>query len=243
MLLLNVAKAPPPNIIPQILPRAIFLQYNFIAVIVSICFFAVSVPIITFFLMVHFEKTQVQEYVYFIFFLAGCLTELTRLFIPVFDLWNSNSSFLISSTRLLLFGRTLAPASFLFPALFSVSRQNQETGRNVIILIALAGIFALFIPVNTAHIMPDCTVEIGYRSLLSVFTMAIYLLSLLSLLIASQGAGREQKLLAVGYALFFAGYLILTGIQPILMLAIGIILFVTGVYLYLRNLQQLYMWK
>jgi hypothetical protein len=138
---------------------------------------------------------------------------------------------------------TLASVSFLFPALLSVSRQKQEAGRNAIILIALAGIFALLIPVNTAHILPNCTVEIGYRSILSLFTMTLYLLSFFSLLIAAWGSGREQKLIAAGYALLYAGYLILSGIQSVTMLIIGLILFSLGVYLYLSNLHRLYMWK
>ena len=244
MLLSGTAASPPENILSQILPDTpAFFSYSFTSVLISISFLAISVPIITDFVMVNFEKTQVQEYVYFILFLGGCLCELTRLFIPVFDLWETNSTFLFSSARLLVFGRTLTAGSFLFPSLFSVSRQNQETGRNVLILIALSGIFALLIPLNTARILPDCTVATGYKSMLSIFTLSLFLLTLVSLLIASQGAGREQKMLAAGYALLFAGYRVLSGIQSISILVLGLILFSIGIYIYLSNLHRLYMWK
>jgi hypothetical protein len=236
--------APPKNITAHIISSAPFLfSYNFTAVILSICFLTLAVPIVTLLLIINFEKTQTQEYAYFIFFLAACLTEISRLFIPIFGLWDANSAFLISAARLLLFGRALAPITFLFPALFSISGQNPDTGRNIIILLAVAGIFAALIPVNTAHILPDCTVEIGYRSVLRIYTAIIYLLSFVSFLIAAGNGGKEQRLLARGYALLFAGYLLLINMQSLFMLVVGVILFIVGIYIYLSNLHKLYIWK
>jgi hypothetical protein len=237
-------QSPPKNITAHIISSATLLfSYNFTAVILSITFLTLSVPIITLLLIINFEKTKAQEYAYFIFFLAACLTEITRLFIPIFGLWDANSSFLISMARLLLCGRTLAPITFLFPALISTSGQNSNTGRNIIILLAVSGLFSALIPVNTAHILPDCTVETGYRSVLRIYTSLIYLLSFVSFLIAAGSGGREQRLLAIGYALLFAGYLLLINMQSIFIFVVGVILFTGGVYIYLSNLHKLYMWK
>jgi hypothetical protein len=220
-----------------------FFDYRFSAVILSICFLTLAAPVITCLVMVSFEKTQTQEYVFFIFFLGACLTEVIRLFIPIFDLWDSNSEFLIAACRLWLFGRILAPASFLISALFSTTRQSQDTGRNVIILAALAGVFAALIPVNTAHILPDCTVETGYSDFLSTSGGIVYFLALISLLPSARHGGREQRLMTTGYAVLAAGYIVLTGAMSFFSLLAGIGLFSAGIYLYVTNLHKLYMWN
>ncbi|MDR3284927.1 MAG: hypothetical protein LBS97_07105 [Treponema sp.] len=220
-----------------------FFAYRFYAVVCSVCFLVISVPVITCLMIFNFEKTQAQEYVFFMFFLGACLTEISRLFIPVFGLWENNSSFLISSARILLFGRMLAPASFLFPVLFSSARQNQDTERNVIALVALSGVFAVLTPVNTAHILPNCTVETGQATLFTFYVAIMYILSFLSLAIMARHGGREQRLMTLGYAILFAGYLILTGALSFGAFVVGAVFFVTGVYAYLGNLHKLYMWN
>ena len=90
--------------------------YNYYSVLASSIFLTISAPLVTFLMLQHFEKTQAQECLYFAIFLFACLTESTRLCIPLFNLWHGNSGLLSGLTRSLVFGRLLAPAAFFFSA-------------------------------------------------------------------------------------------------------------------------------
>jgi hypothetical protein len=244
MALAGVSKGPSPAVLAQASQGgAAFFSYQFYVVIAGICFFALAVPTLTWLLIINFEKTQAPEYVFFVFFLVACLFELVRLLIPVLNLWDSMSAMVRVSARILLFGRLLGPASFLFPAVYAVNRKDSDIGRNILILVAVCGIFALLTPVNMGHILPVCAVETGYQGFLRLFVLMVSLLSVVSFIIAARPGGREQRLLAAGYVLLFAGYLILLSVQSFFALFTGILLFTAGVYIYLTNLHNIYMWN
>jgi hypothetical protein len=215
--------------------------YSFPAVLISICFLTVSVPVITGLMMAHFAKTQSQECLYFALFLLACLTESIRLFIPFLGLWKSNASFLITSTRIFFFGRLLAPASFLFSSIFSIVGQTQGSERNSGVLFAVTGVIALLIPVNTTRILPNCTVGIGFIPFFWVYELTLAVLTFVSLLLEAQNNGPERKRLAMGFLLLFTGYILLIQTLSMFSLALGIIFFASGVYLYLVNLHQTYL--
>jgi len=215
--------------------------FSFPAVLVSISFLSAAVPIVIGFVMVHFAKTQSSECLYFTLFLLACLTETTRLFIPFFDLWVNNSSMLITSVRILFFGRLMAPLSFLFSSIFTMEGQTQGAERNSAFLFAVAGIIALLVPVNTTRILPNCTVEIGFTAFFWIYECVLAALTFISLLIQAKSSGPPGRILALGFLFLFLGYIILLGTQTIAALCLGMLCFSLGVYLYLVNLHKIYL--
>jgi hypothetical protein len=215
--------------------------WDFRAILASIIFLTLSVPVVTFLMIVHFEKTQAQECVYFTLFLFSCLSESTRLFIPLLDLWESNATFLIAMTRLLLFGRLLAPAAFLFNALSAIPGQNRDTDRNALMLAALSGIIATLIPINITKVLPYCVVETGFPALFRTYQIFLFLLTLLALAVQLRQNGKEHLFLLAGVFTLFTGYLILINAASWLEFALGLLAFAGGVYVYLVNLHKTYL--
>jgi hypothetical protein len=214
--------------------------YHFGAVLASIIFLTINAPIVTFLMILHFEKTQAQECLYFAIFLFSSLTEAARLCIPLFNLWQGNSTFLISIARVLVFGRLLAPTAFLFSAVFAIIQQNRDVERNALVLVATAAIIATLIPVNTTQVLPTCIVETGFASFFTTYNLCLYVLTSLCLLVQTKNAGAEHKFLLLGFILLYAGYLILIRTASWLEFALGFIAFVFGNFLYLVNLHKSY---
>jgi hypothetical protein len=214
--------------------------YNFYSVLASIVFLTITAPIVTLLIILHFEKTQAQECLYFAIFLFACLTEVTRLCVPLFNLWQGNSAFLINITRMLIFGRLLAPTAFLFSAVFAIIQQNRDVERNVMVLIAAAGIIATLIPVNTTRVLPTCIVETGFASFFNTFNLCLYVLTILCLLVQTRNAGMEHKFLLLGFILLYAGYLLLIHTASWREFGLGFATFSAGTFLYLVNLHKSY---
>jgi hypothetical protein len=214
--------------------------YSPLAVLGAIGFMVIAVPVCSLLVIRHFGKTQAPECFYYALFLAACLTEVTRLFIPLFDLWTGSTAILTTLTRLLFFGRLVAPAAFLFSSVFAMFRQYREEERNCGILLALSGVLAMMIPVKTTVILPTYMAEIGFDPLYRSYLQVLFLCTIATLLIEGRNRGKEGFLLALGYALLFAGYLILLSTVTYPALALGGLLFITGTYVYLINLHRLY---
>jgi hypothetical protein len=214
--------------------------YSFYSVLASIVFLTITVPLVTLLMILHFEKTQAQECLYFAIFLFSCLAEATRLCIPIFDLWQGNSALLLNITRVLVFGRLLAPMAFLFSAVFAITRQNRDVERNVMVLVAVAGIIATLIPINTTRVLPTCIVETGFASFFTTFNLCLYGLTILCLLVQTKNAGVEHKFLLLGFILLYAGYLLLIQSASFLEFGLGFVAFAVGNFLYLVNLHKSY---
>jgi hypothetical protein len=219
-------------------------DYHFGALIAALSFLVLAAPIIAFMIVRHFETTQSPECFFFCLFLLACLCEGTRFFIPLLDLWGTRSFLLMILMHLLFFGRLLAPTSFLFSAIASVSQKTQDSDQNAVILLALSAFLATLAPFNTAHILPDCTVQMAFQPFINAFVLVLYLLSALSLFLeARKNGGTDRLCIAIGFLLLFTGYLVLIHTDSFAALAVGISTFSAGVYLYLTHIHKVYMWQ
>jgi hypothetical protein len=236
---------PPADVKPYYFSsRGGILSYSFIASAIAICALSLSAPILAMFIYVNFEKTQSQECVYSIAFLLSCLAESTRLLIPVFNLWITNSSLLIAIARIIFFGRLLAPLSFLICALTSVSSAHyQESGKYFAMLVAFSGVFAFVIPVNSLQLAANCSIEFGFSHIVVAVQAILCLITLFSFVFFGKAFAQKDFLfLTLGYLLFFSGYGILTFADSFFFAVLGTVSFVIGIRFYLGTIHKIYMW-
>ena len=105
-----------------------------------------------FFVYQNFVRTRATEILFFSTFLLSCISEILRLFVPIDGLASNYSAMYLLIGQGILFGRILAPLSFLFIALMSGNEQRINEEKNLTVIIFTAMFFSSIIPINSAII-------------------------------------------------------------------------------------------
>jgi hypothetical protein len=213
------------------------------ALVFSMIYLALYVPVTGFAVSINFQKTQSAEIIYFGGFLLGCLTETARIYIVFFELWNTYFDSYFILARIIFFGRMITSLCFLFSAILAVDQKPQETDKNFIIITAASAVFAVLIPIN-----PITTNTLGMpvygfahifrfiRILFFVITCATYFFTGIWKKIP------EYRKAALWYLFLFAGYtLLLAGDSPASAVA-GSLLLTVGTVRFLETIHQYYLW-
>lgn len=221
-----------------------FFHFNFQASIASIFFLGASAPAIAFFILRGFEKTSSLEILFFIGVIIGGIAEETRLLIPVLDLWNSSSNLLVCLGRIGVIARTIIPLSLLFSSLFSSSDQLENAERNLFFLFAASCAFGFFYPINSNEITSNCTVLYGMKSLFGAIRILVLITTVVTTFINSHMSGNFRDNLygygkCLGIILFSTGNTILLFCDSIPALAIGIAVYSSGCFLYLKTMHYM----
>lgn len=235
---------PPELRIPDFLQYLPFLKSDVTAVMISFAVLFIYVPLCFYLLIRIFENTQTSEIIFFTGFLFSCLAESARFITICLGLWLSFSNMLIFAGKIVLFGRTMAPLSFLCAAILSETSQRQDTERNYIIMVMFSVVFAAVIPMNTARIASTGLVTEGFMPLINTERLLLFITVILSFLIqAIKKNSVEHKKLASSSCLLLLGYSLLVSCDNFIFLILGTAGLVFGTYRYLTNLHRLYMWS
>ena len=242
---LNHGITPPENVVRTVIlfgGRGIF-SYSFRAVLAGILALAVYVPLTAFVMYFSFEKTQSSEIIYFGGFLIGTLLESFRIYVPLFGLWESFSSFLMIVGSTVIAGRLLTVLSLMFATLFSESEQRQNVERNFIILLIISIMCGIMLPLDTTQTTSTCTVLWGYRTIFTVIRTAFFIAAVSVMAVnAILKSSPEQGNGALGLFLLYSGYAILTIADCWIETAVGPVLLLAGSFIYLKSIHHQYMW-
>lgn len=240
----NLLLIPPALRIPAFFNDIPFFKNNFLAVMLSFAVLFLYIPVCFFLLIRYFENTQTSEIIFFTGFLIACMAEISRFFTICMGLWQSFSNILIFAGKIVLFGRTLAPLSFLCAAILSETSQRQDVERNYTIMMAVSIVFAAIIPMNTARIASTGLVTEGFMFLINILRLTLFITTTLSFLI--QGIKKnsmEYKHLASSSFLLILGYSLLVSCDTFVFLALGTAGLLFGTYRYLFFIHKMYMWS
>ncbi|MCR4713402.1 MAG: hypothetical protein K5751_03375 [Treponemataceae bacterium] len=210
--------------------------YSF-AALAATAILAVYTPVTCMVISYVFEKTQSPEILYFLGFLVGCMIETFRLCIPLFDLWNGYSEFLIYIGKLVFAGRILTVLSLLFSAVFSSDDKIQEADRNLIIAVVVSVVFATAVGIDTRTILPSMMVNTSFQSFFTFARIFIAAMTVIAFLF-----NKKTKTM-LSYAVLFSGYICLTISENIITTTLGFILLWIGTETYFRGLHNYYLWK
>lgn len=242
---LNHSILTPPDLrIPSFLNYIPFAKQNSVALMISFLILLLYVPLCFYLLIRFFENTQTSEIIFFTGFLIACMTESARFLTLCLGLWQSFSNTLIFAGKIVLFGRTLAPLSFLCAAILSETEQRQDMERNYIILFTVAIVFAAVIPMNTARIASTALVTEGFMTLINVTRFLIFVTMILSFLV--QGIKKnsmEYMHLASSCFILILGYTMLVSCDNFVFLGLGTAGLFIGTYRYLKFIHKMYMWS
>lgn len=212
--------------------------------IISILILILYIPISCYFLYVSFEKTKSPETIYLMGFFTACILQSTKILIPLLELWNNSSQWLILVARIEIAGRMLAPLCLLFTALFSEQDQIQDADRNFGLAIGITSCFAYILPMNSKRIFSNFTLSCGFDNLIYFFIFFCAIITVLTFIIISKQ--REVSFWTSPspyYILMFSGYIILSISDCILLLFMGTIFLILGTYQILYRLHKYYLWK
>ena len=216
--------------------------YSFIATIASLFIFALYALLAVIYLSVEFEKTQSTEVIFFALFLVGCFSETARLCTPLFNLWHELSAFLLCTGRIVLFGRTLAPTTLLFGAVFSGTEARQHVERNLVILVVLSVMISMLMPLNTAVVLPNFCIKWGNGEAFIAIRALILAAAILSLFVNARSLGTKEAS-PLGFAAVAFGYEISCYATSYAAASAGGILLFGGTAVYLKSLHRKYLWQ
>ncbi len=233
------AIVPPANPVRTfvLFPADFLCPYNFKATAASIFLFGIFSIVLSVSLYKGFEKTPSLEILFFSGLILSCIAEGTRIFLPMFGLWKTNSLFLITLGRIVSAGRILAPLSVFFASLFSGAAELQYAERNIVILLATACIFGMLYPMNTTVTTSSCTMLWGFKGLFVSLRVIIFLSSLLSILVEAYSRGiKELYVKSLGLFLLALGYGILCSTDCWLEFFVAGIFCISGGIVYLKTI-------
>lgn len=235
---------PPDLRIPGFLNSIPFAKNSFIALMISFIIIIFYVPVCFYFVLKFFENTQTTEIIFFTGFLLACLAECARFITICLGLWQSFTNMLILAGDIVLFGRTLAPLSFLCAALLSDTAQRQDIERNYIIMLMVSIVFAVAIPMNTARIASTGLVTEGFMILINIMRFFLLVTAVASFF--ANGINKnsqEHKHLAYSAGALMLSYSILVSTDSFLFLVIGSFGLIASTYNYLTTVHKMYMWS
>ncbi|MCR4940497.1 MAG: hypothetical protein K5930_10400 [Treponemataceae bacterium] len=216
--------------------HSFFQPYSY-AALGAVAILAIYTPLTCMIITYVFEKTQSPEILYFLGFLAGCMFEPLRLCIPLFNLWDGYSDFLIYIGKFVFAGRILAVLSLLFSSVFSADDKIQEADRNIVIALAISFILASAVAIDTRTILPSIMVRTSFHQILYIMFFFLAAVTVFAFLF-----NRKIKTM-IAYILLFSGYVCLTLTSSIFPVATGLILISTGTIFYFKVLHTYYLWK
>ncbi|MCR5762085.1 MAG: hypothetical protein K6G00_01730 [Treponema sp.] len=226
------------------MPQTILFSRNFYATSAGILFFLLYSIVVTIFLLVHFEKTQSIEVIYFMAFVTGCLFEGTRIFVPIESFWNKTSIVLALIGRIVITGRIAVSLGLLFSVIFNETEQRQYVERNFIILFIIAITIGQIYPISTVEILSTFMVQIGKEMLFSIFQYTLMCATLI--IILHEGIINHVEKLSkevIGFIMIIIGHNILCKSDCYMLLALGSAVLSIGSVIYLKYLHAQYLWK
>ena len=235
---------PPDYRIPDFLNKLPFTPKSFVALMISFLLLLLYVPVCFYLLIRFFENTQTTEIIFFTGFLIACLTEISRFIAICLGLWQSFTNILIFSGNIVLFGRTLAPLSFLCAALLSETSQRQDIERNYIIMMTVSVVLATVIPMNTAKIASTGLVTEGFMQQLNIGRLLLLIVTFTSFFLNGiKKNSPEYRKMAISSALILLGYSLLVTCDNFLFLILGTAALAFGTFRYLKVIHAMYMWS
>lgn len=199
----------------------------------------ISITLLYFF----FEKTQSPEILFFAFFILSLAFESARIMIPLREVFHFPAIFLVSASRVLLFGRYFGVFSLFAASAFAAGLDVQKQ-QNVFLLLGLAAMFiVLNIPIDGLVWDSSFKLLTGYTSLSNMIGAGILAVTMLTFFISAYTRdSRTYITIGIGAFLAFAGRNLLiysdTWITPLP----GLMILIAGTWLACSRLHLVYLW-
>ena len=191
----------------------------------------------------YFEKTQSPEILFIGFFAISLSFEFARVMIPLRMVFPFPAMYLMTASRLLIFGRYFGLFSLFAASVYAAGFNAQKQQNAFLILILAALAIALNVPVDS--LVWDSTLMPlnGYSTMFAIVEAGILAVTILTFFISAYTRGsRTYIFIGLGTFMAFTGRAIFlnsdTWITPIP----GLLLLAAGTWFVSSRLHQEYLW-
>jgi hypothetical protein len=190
-----------------------------------------------------FEKTQSPEILFFGFFVISLSFECVRIIIPLKQTFPFPGLYLISASRVLLFGRYFGLFSLFAASVYAAGLDVQKQQNAFIILVMAALVIAAGVPVDSLVWDTSLKMLSGYSAMFILVEIGIAVITMITFFVSAYTRGsRDYVFIGIGAFLVFAGRNILitsdTWISPVP----GILILAAGTWFICDRLHQIYLW-
>ena len=221
--------------------RSFFLfRYSPHCVLAALLFELIYILASTLIIHRSFQKTQASEVIYLTLFLFAMLFDTSRIIIILFNITKTYSSLLIACGNFTLFSRVLYPIALLFTVILSNPEQRPNIERNIFLTLLGAVFLTQFIPLNSAIMNDNFTVNFAYRRIL-IFVGIFSILIALIALFAKNRQHFTNQITTLGFAMIGGGTAVLFVASSVFFLMISIFLLCMGTFLFLHELHKQYL--
>ncbi|MCL2193351.1 MAG: hypothetical protein FWB78_08145 [Treponema sp.] len=218
--------------------EARLLAVHFIVLFLAL-YSLLSIAFIYFF----FEKTQSPEILFVAFFAASFSLEVLRLILPLGQIHEIPSLYLLMASRIILFGRYFGIFSLFAASVHAAGYQSQQQRNTIMIVVAATLFVALSTPIDTKIWDSSLAMLSGYASMFRLVEVGLLIITAASFFIAAWPRGsREFFPIGVGSILALLGRNILLQADTWAGLPTGLLFLVAGTWLICKRLHRIYLW-
>ena len=190
-----------------------------------------------------FEKTQSPEILFVALFVISLAFEVTRIIIPLKNVFPISGMYLVAVYRILFFGRYFGLFSLFAASVYSAGLDAQRQQNIFLVLFLVALIIALNIPIDS--LLWDSTFMLlsGYKIMFYMVETGILVILVLTFFISAHTRGsRIYVWIGLGAFLALAGRNLLISSDTWITLAPGLAILIAGTLLVCSGLHKVYLW-
>jgi hypothetical protein len=190
-----------------------------------------------------FERTSAPEILYISFFAISLSFEVVRLALPLRQLYDYPSLYLLIAARLLLFARFFGLFSLFIASVCATGLEVQKS-RNIILILGIAVLaITLGVPIDTQSWDTCFRIINGYGFAFRVIEAVAFAAAAAGFFVAVKVRGsKEYAYVGIGVILAFAGRNILLGADSWAGPAPGILLLAFGTWFICSKLHKIHLW-
>ena len=221
-----------------------FLPANLYAVHVSVAGMVIYALAALILIFKSFETTQSPEIMFIAFFVGAFSFEAVRFTLPLRQLYEVPSLYLIMACRVLLFSRYFGIFSLFAASVYAAGLEVQKH-RNVILVITVATlVIALGVPIDTQTWDSSLNMINGYVPLFRLVETGTALFTVISFLVAAYSRGsKEYTFIGIGALMAFAGRNLLISADTWASPLPGLLLLTAGMWYICTRLHTIYLWQ
>ena len=195
------------------------------------------------FIYYFFEKTQSPEILFFGFFVISLSFEFTRIIIPLKEVLPFPAMYLITGSRVLLFGRYFGLFSLFAASVYAAGFEVQRQQNVFLMLVLAALVIALNVPID--GLVWDSSLKMlnGYDSMFTVIEAGSLTVTMLTFFISAYTRGSTTYIyIGIGSFLVLAGRNILLNSDTWITPLPGLLVLAAGTWIVSSRLHREYLW-
>jgi hypothetical protein len=191
----------------------------------------------------YFEKTQTPEILFIGLFVISLSLEFIRIAAPLKMVFSFSSFYLITASRILIFGRFFGLFSLFAASVYSAGLDMQRQRNILIVMVPAALVIALNVPID--GLIWDTSLKMlnGYNSMLTIVETGIFAVTVISFFISAYTRGSKTYVfIGIGAFLAFTGRNILIRADNWITPLPGLLILAAGVWFICARLHEEYLW-